>query len=145
MASETAFSEEKLAAVAIGGATEVGPWQVTLAGVKPTAGPNWTALEGHLLASYSGGEPIALDPQSRNFWAPPQHTAERDQHPAVPDEGDERLPPQAQLPTALLVLFPKDDIKLAVPAGVDRRFVGRSRRLGEIAALRFQHSHAGTA
>ena len=76
MASETAFSEEKLAAVAIGEATQVGPWQVTLAGVKPTAGPNWTALEGHLLASYSGGEPIALDPQSRNFWAPPQQTTE---------------------------------------------------------------------
>ena len=76
MASETAFSEEKLAAVAIGEATQVGPWQVTLAGVKPTAGPNWTALEGHLLASYSGAEPIALDPQSRNFWAPPQQTTE---------------------------------------------------------------------
>ena len=76
MASETAFSEEKLAAVAIGDAAQVGPWQVTLAGVKPTAGPNWTALEGHLLASYAGGEPVALDPQSRNFWAPPQETTE---------------------------------------------------------------------
>ena len=76
MASETAFSEEKLAAVAIGDSTQVGPWQVTLAGVAPTAGPNWTALEGHLLASHAGSEPIALDPQSRNFWAPPQQTTE---------------------------------------------------------------------
>ncbi|WP_374405259.1 heme lyase CcmF/NrfE family subunit [Pelagerythrobacter sp.] len=76
MASETAFSEEKLAAVAAGDVTQVGPWEVTLAGIRPTAGPNWTAIEGHLLASYAGAEPIELDPQSRNFWAPAQETTE---------------------------------------------------------------------
>lgn len=76
MASETAFSEETLAAVAIGDSAEVGPWQVTLVDVEPVAGPNWTALQGKLLASQEGGEPIALAPESRNFWAPPQETTE---------------------------------------------------------------------
>ena len=76
MASETAFSEERLAAVAIGESTRVGPWEITLADVSPNAGPNWTAMEGHLLASYAGGDPVSLDPQSRNFWAPPQETTE---------------------------------------------------------------------
>ena len=76
MASETAFSEETLAAVEVGESAEVGPWEITLASVDPVAGPNWTALEGHLLASYKGGEPIRLDPQGRNFWQPPQETTE---------------------------------------------------------------------
>jgi len=76
MASETAFSEEKLAAVSVGDATDVGPWTVVLGSVEPVAGPNWTAIEGRLQASYDGSEPILLNPQSRNFWAPPQETTE---------------------------------------------------------------------
>ncbi|WP_128892320.1 heme lyase CcmF/NrfE family subunit [Erythrobacter sp. HKB08] len=76
MASESAFTKERLAAISAGQSTEVGPWQVTLEGVQPVAGPNWTALEGQLSASYEGGEPIMLNPQARNFWAPPQETSE---------------------------------------------------------------------
>jgi len=76
MASESAFSEETLAAVAIGGSAEVGPWNIVLTEVSPTAGPNWTALEGRLLASYDGAAAIEVNPQSRNFWAPPQETTE---------------------------------------------------------------------
>jgi len=76
MASETAFSDERLAAVAPGETVRVGPWSVTLAEVLPNAGPNWTAIEGHLLASYRDGDPVALDPQSRSFWAPVQETTE---------------------------------------------------------------------
>ncbi|QYU68707.1 heme lyase CcmF/NrfE family subunit [Leptolyngbya sp. 15MV] len=76
MASETAFSEERLAAVAVGDSTEVGPWTVALAEVNPVAGPNWTAIEGRLLASYKGGAPLVLGPQSRSFWAPVQETTE---------------------------------------------------------------------
>ena len=76
MASESAFSEEKLAAVAVGDSTQVGPWTVKLDAVKPVAGPNWTAIQGDLAASYSGGTPRELTPQSRNFWAPPQETTE---------------------------------------------------------------------
>ncbi|OZA92792.1 MAG: hypothetical protein B7X57_07060 [Erythrobacter sp. 34-65-8] len=76
MASETAFNKERLAAVQAGGTTDVGPWSVTLAGVEPVAGPNWTAIEARLLASYDGGEPIVLGPQARSFWAPIQETNE---------------------------------------------------------------------
>ncbi|MCB2088044.1 MAG: cytochrome c biogenesis protein CcsA, partial [Sphingomonadaceae bacterium] len=76
MASESAFSEEKLVAVQIGETAEVGPWAITLYGVDPVAGPNWTALEGHMKARYKGGAEVLIDPQSRNFWAPPQETTE---------------------------------------------------------------------
>ncbi len=76
MASESAFSQEKLAAVKVGESASVGPWTVVLADVVPTAGPNWTALEGRLLVSYKGGTAKEIDPQSRNFWAPPQETTE---------------------------------------------------------------------
>ncbi|MBX7495721.1 heme lyase CcmF/NrfE family subunit [Qipengyuania sp. 6B39] len=76
MASESAFSEERLAAVQEGGTTTVGPWTITLREVVPVAGPNWTATEAHILASYDGGEPVYLGPQARNFWAPPQETTE---------------------------------------------------------------------
>jgi len=76
MASESAFSEERLAAVSVGDSASVGPWTVTLDAVEPVAGPNWTAIEGQLQASYNGSEPILLNPQSRNFWAPPQETTE---------------------------------------------------------------------
>ncbi len=76
MASESAFSEETLAAVEVGGSADVGPWNVVLTEVRPTAGPNWTALEGRMMVSYKGGTAKEIDPQSRNFWAPPQETTE---------------------------------------------------------------------
>jgi cytochrome c-type biogenesis protein CcmF len=76
MASESAFTEERLAAVEEGGSATVGPWTVILQGVEPVAGPNWTAIEGRLAASYGGGEARVLTPQSRNFWAPLQQTTE---------------------------------------------------------------------
>jgi len=76
MASESAFSQERLVAVAIGESASVGPWQLTLTDVRPVAGPNWTALQGDLLASYKGDEPIDLAPQARAFWTPPQQTTE---------------------------------------------------------------------
>ena len=76
MASESAFTSERLAAVEEGGSTSVGPWTVVLQGVEPVAGPNWTAIQGRVSASYDGGEPVVLTPQSRNFWAPSQQTTE---------------------------------------------------------------------
>ncbi len=76
MASESAFSEEKMAAVAPGGRADIGPWQVELAAVEPVAGPNWTAIEGQLVARYDGGDPVLLNPQARTFWAPVQETTE---------------------------------------------------------------------
>jgi cytochrome c-type biogenesis protein CcmF len=76
MASESAFTEEKLAAVAIGDTAEVGPYTVTLDNVAPVAGPNWTAIEAQLSARIDGGDPVLLNPQSRSFWAPAQQTTE---------------------------------------------------------------------
>ncbi len=76
MASDSAFTVEKLVAVPVGGTVDVGPWQVKLGSLEPVAGPNWTALEAELQASYSGATPTMLHPQSRSFWTPPQQTNE---------------------------------------------------------------------
>jgi len=75
MASDSAFTAERLIAARVGETTQLGPWRITLAGVAPVAGPNWTAMEGALRVSYDGGAQTELTPQSRTFWAPPQTTA----------------------------------------------------------------------
>ncbi len=74
MASDSAFTVEKLVAAHIGEAVAVGPWHVTLAGVEPVAGQNWTALEAQLQVRYRDGNAFAMTPQARSFWAPPQNT-----------------------------------------------------------------------
>ncbi len=76
IASDSAFSVERLVAARTGEVTAVGPWQIKLAGVDPVAGPNWTALEADLQASYKGAAPTTLRPQARSFWTPPQQTSE---------------------------------------------------------------------
>ena len=76
MASESAFSSERLVAVNVGESAKVGPWDIRLASVKPVAGPNWTAMEGDLQARYKGAAALSLGPQSRSFWAPVQQTNE---------------------------------------------------------------------
>jgi cytochrome c-type biogenesis protein CcmF len=76
MASDSAFTRERLAALAPGQAAEVGPWRVALNDVAPVAGANWTALQADLQASYRGGKPISLRPETRTFWAPSQATTE---------------------------------------------------------------------
>ena len=76
MASETAFTTERLAAVAPGSTQEVAGWTIELESVDPVAGPNWTAIEARVKASRGGGDPVIMAPQNRNFWAPPQSTSE---------------------------------------------------------------------
>lgn len=76
MAAESAFTVERLAAVNVGQSVNVGPWQAKLDRVDPIAGPNWTAIEAVVSARYEGGKAIELDPQARDFWAPPQKTNE---------------------------------------------------------------------
>jgi len=76
MACESAFTQERLLAARMGETAAVGPWKIKLEGVEPVAGPNWTALEARLSASYQGGAPVEIAPQSRSFWAPPQQTSE---------------------------------------------------------------------
>jgi cytochrome c-type biogenesis protein CcmF len=75
MASDSAFTQEKLAAARPGDRIEVGPWLVEFRDVTPIAGPNWTALEGELRASRGAGVTI-LEPQSRFFSEPPTTTNE---------------------------------------------------------------------
>ncbi len=78
--SDSAFSIEKLVASRPGQTQTVGPWQVTLRDIEPVAGPNWTALEATLAASYNGGSPSLLRTQARNFTSPPQQTNESALH-----------------------------------------------------------------
>ncbi|MBA3862691.1 MAG: heme lyase NrfEFG subunit NrfE [Erythrobacter sp.] len=76
MASEAAFTQERLAAVAPGGSEQVGDFTFTLENVTPVAGPNWTAIEARIAVSRDGGTPVILTPQARNFWSPAQSTSE---------------------------------------------------------------------
>jgi cytochrome c-type biogenesis protein CcmF len=70
---------------------------VTLRSVSPVAGPNWTALEADMRASYASAPPIAVRPQSRSFWSPVQQTNESEQvtrwngqlYAVLGDEGDD--------------------------------------------------------
>ncbi|MET0178937.1 MAG: heme lyase CcmF/NrfE family subunit [Novosphingobium sp.] len=76
VASDSAFSTERLVASRVGETHAVGPWRITLKDVEPIAGPNWTALEATIAASYAGAAPTIIDPQARSFTAPPMQTSE---------------------------------------------------------------------
>ncbi|MBT8431573.1 MAG: heme lyase NrfEFG subunit NrfE, partial [Altererythrobacter sp.] len=76
MACESAFTNEKLVAVAPGETTELSGFAITLESVDPIAGPNWTAMEARITAQRGDGPPALLNPQSRHFWAPVQQTTE---------------------------------------------------------------------
>ncbi len=76
MASESAFTKERLAAMVAGESVSVADWQITLDGVDPIAGPNWTAMEARISASRGSAEQVAVTPQARTFWAPFQATSE---------------------------------------------------------------------
>ncbi|MFB0613396.1 heme lyase CcmF/NrfE family subunit [Aurantiacibacter poecillastricola] len=76
MAADSAFQQERLVAATPGDSVEVGPWEATLAGISPVAGPNWTAMQGDIFVSYQGGEPTETFPQARSFWAPQGETSE---------------------------------------------------------------------
>ena len=74
-AADASLTREVLHAARPGEVLKVGPWQVRFSGVDPVAGPNWTAVEGHLVAT-RGERAIRLDPQSRFFYSPPTETNE---------------------------------------------------------------------
>lgn len=46
------------------------PWQLTVRRISPAAGPNWTALEGEIAASWDNEPPVLLKPQARSYLAP---------------------------------------------------------------------------
>ena len=75
MASESGFTQERLAAVRYGEELEVGGWKVQLLGLDPVAGPNWTAIEARVLAKNGDGRWI-LHPQSRSYSSPVMQTNE---------------------------------------------------------------------
>ncbi|WP_298282991.1 heme lyase CcmF/NrfE family subunit [Novosphingobium sp.] len=79
-ASESAFSIERLAAMTVGDTQQVGPITVKLEGMGPIAGPNWTAIEATISASYNGGTPVMLRPQARTFTSPPGERTESALH-----------------------------------------------------------------
>jgi cytochrome c-type biogenesis protein CcmF len=81
MASDSAFTQERLAVARPGDKLTVGPWLVELAGVAPVAGPNWTAIEAHLRASRGVGAET-LRPQARVFTSPLTETTEAAIHTA---------------------------------------------------------------
>jgi cytochrome c-type biogenesis protein CcmF len=76
MASDSAFKQETLVASKLAETHMVGPFSVTLAGIEPVAGPNWTALEATLVAKRGAGAPFTLRPQARMFSDPPTETNE---------------------------------------------------------------------
>jgi cytochrome c-type biogenesis protein CcmF len=75
MAANAAFTKETLAIARPGDVLRVGPWQVQLGDVGPTAGKNWTAIEGELRATRGDGL-VILKPQTRYFTDPPTETNE---------------------------------------------------------------------
>jgi len=83
MACDSSFTVEKLVAARIGETVPVGPYQVRFAGVDPTFGANWQALEATLEARRGDGDPLILRPQARAFWAPPTETSETAIHTAL--------------------------------------------------------------
>ncbi len=75
MASDSAFTKETLVAVRAGEPAQVGPYTVTLDGISPVIGENWSALEARLTATRGDSESI-LRPQLRFFANPPTSTNE---------------------------------------------------------------------
>jgi cytochrome c-type biogenesis protein CcmF len=75
MAANAAFSSERLAVAKPGETLSVGPWQVALKDVTPTAGTNYTALEAELRATRGDGI-VTLNPQTHYYSDPPSETNE---------------------------------------------------------------------
>jgi cytochrome c-type biogenesis protein CcmF len=76
MAASTAFTTEKLVAVGTGEPVRVAGFSVTLDGVRPVVGDNWTALEARLSVLPDGGKAFVLRPQVRYFSNPVTSTNE---------------------------------------------------------------------
>ncbi|MBW4329551.1 heme lyase CcmF/NrfE family subunit [Stakelama sp. CBK3Z-3] len=75
MASEAAFTRERLVALRLGQSVDVGPYRVAFTGVKPQVGKNWSAIGGVLTARRGGGTAV-LNPQRRYFSDPVTTTNE---------------------------------------------------------------------
>ena len=82
MAAERAFIQEKLVAAAPGDIIAVGPYRLQFKGVKPAAGPNWTAVDAEIVVLSPAGITKVLRPQARDYpglmGAAPVETKEAD-------------------------------------------------------------------
>ena len=67
MGAESAFIKERLVAAAPGDVVKVADFSVKFVGVKPIAGPNYTAIEGALVATTPSGASFTLHPAARTF------------------------------------------------------------------------------
>ena len=76
MAASSAYTRETLVAAGVGEPARVGPYRVTLRGMRPVIGDNWTALEARLEVQRGDGPVTFLAPQSRYFSNPPTTTSE---------------------------------------------------------------------
>ncbi|MHA6767054.1 heme lyase CcmF/NrfE family subunit [Sphingobium ummariense] len=76
MASDSAFTVEKLVAARPGDVIETAGWRLRFVQILPRAGDNWTALQADVEASRGGGSPTMLHPQARFFASPPTPTTE---------------------------------------------------------------------
>jgi cytochrome c-type biogenesis protein CcmF len=76
MAASSAYTKETLVAAGVGEPARVGPYRVTLRGIRPVIGDNWTALEARLEVQRGDGPVTFLAPQSRYFSNPPTTTNE---------------------------------------------------------------------
>ena len=80
MGAESAFIKERLVAAAPGETVTVADFSVKFAGVKPIAGPNYTAIQATLIATTPSGVSFTLHPAARTFpglmGGPPTETNE---------------------------------------------------------------------
>ena len=76
IASDSAFTKERLVASRVGETHQVGPFSVTLDRIGPAVGPNWSALEALLIVRRGSGQAFTLRPNSRFFSNPPTVTTE---------------------------------------------------------------------
>ena len=67
MSAESAFIKERLVAAAPGDTIRIADFSVKFVGVKPVAGPNYTAIEGTLVATTASGSSFTMKPEARTF------------------------------------------------------------------------------
>lgn len=76
MASDSAFTVEKLVAARPGDTIQTAGWTLRFVQILPLAGENWTALQADMDVGRNGGAVVAIHPQSRFFSSPPTNTSE---------------------------------------------------------------------
>ncbi|WP_033073048.1 heme lyase CcmF/NrfE family subunit [Sphingopyxis sp. MWB1] len=67
MGAESAFLKERLVAAAPGDIVKIDDFSVRFDGVRPVAGPNYTALKARLVVTDPGGKAVVMAPESRMF------------------------------------------------------------------------------